>query len=44
MEILNKSKTQNEIAKEEEKPKLKGDYGNLLLLFLFYVLQGKIKL
>lgn len=27
---------------EYEKPNLKGDYGNLLMLFVLYVLQGKI--
>ena len=32
-----KSKSENE---SEEKPNLKGDYGNICLLFLFYVLQG----
>lgn len=38
-----KNKTRREkieVESEDEKPNLKGDYGNILILFLLYVLQG----
>jgi hypothetical protein len=36
-----KSDEKAEVSREKvEKPNLKGDYGNLCLLFLLYVLQG----
>lgn len=30
-----------EISEDEDKPNLKGDYANILILFFLYVLQGK---
>lgn len=32
-----------EFEKEDEKPNLKGDYHNLVILFLLYVLQGELR-
>lgn len=40
MVISDDSKVEDQ-EKDEEKPNLKGDYANISLLFLLYVLQGK---
>lgn len=34
-------KLETKKVSEDEKPNLKGDYGNILILFLLYVLQGE---
>lgn len=40
MENSKENESQFCVIKNEEKPNLKGDYRNLVILFLLYVLQG----
>lgn len=42
VERENKNKSDDYEEIKHEKPNLKGDYQNLMLLFVLYVLQGKI--
>jgi hypothetical protein len=46
MKRSDKSESESEVREneEKEKPDLKGDYVNLLILFFLYVLQGDVKI